>query len=294
MSRLLQVILALIGLAITGVLGLASERSESLQARHSLIGLFTETVSAARTTCDGGLARMAQGALDQLENLESQPRLFMTAQDRADRDDTQKLLADYQDYMVEVQGTIDAGNCGTAAVVAAPVIAAPAPRAADEAPAAARPAPAAPVQESVVQAPSNVELRQAEARMLPKVLSRSARDLSTSAREALGPASYYAILGSYAVGDRSTYDSSLGVLADWRRLQQATRGQNVTLQVLQSSRSNHFAIVLVPEGLERDGARELVAMARAQGWASDAYVQVAYGWAACANPEQITPTRDCR
>lgn len=302
MSRLLQVVLALVGLAITGVLGLASERSEALQARHTLIGLFTETVSAARTTCDGGLSRMAQGALDQLVHLENAPRLLMTETDKADRAETQELLAEYQDIMAQVQGTIDSGGClsaGTMMAMAAapgasgPTVAAaappPSPVTSTAPPAAAQ--PPTPAQEALAQASSNIALRRVESAV---VAERRARAPASTRAAGVAEQGFVAVLASYGVEDASTYDPARGVVADYRRLRQLVEGAGVNLRVYQTSISNHYAIALAPDGLDRGVARTLVEMARTRGWSTDAFVQAAAEWTPCAEPETISPERPCR
>lgn len=294
MSRLLQVIIALVGLAITGVLGLSSERSESLQARHTLIGLFTETVATARTTCDGDLAEMAQFALSQLEALEAKPRLFLTPEDRADRDSTQALLAEYQDIMARVKGTIDSGSCRATVTPTAPT-----DNIATADPAPTAPPVAAPAAPAPATAAANVELRRAERLRLPSdILLRPGAPTRDAGRseEAAAPAQadgYYAVLASYPIDQDYTYDSTRGVVAHFRRLQAVARQSGETVQVFQTHSSNHFAIVLVPEGRTRDNARSLVAMARARGWSREAFVQAASDWTACAQPEQISRRQAC-
>ncbi|MEQ1617943.1 MAG: hypothetical protein ABL883_06320 [Terricaulis sp.] len=305
MSRLLQVVIALVGLAITGVLGLASERSEGLQARHTLIGLFTETVATARTTCDADLAEMAQFALEQLQRLESSSRLLLTAEDRADRENTQALLSKYQDIMAGVKGTIDSGACAGTAIASvepSPVSAASG-SGSGAGPADDQPSAAPPIL-SQAPAQSNREFRSAERIQLPEVIERARqrRAPAGEAQDGVAPApsaaaaadgGYYAVLASYAVDDPATYDGQRGVVADYRRLSAAAREGGATVQVFRTSQSNHFAIVLVPEGLSRDGARELVAMARTRGWSRDAFVQAANQWVTCAEPERISRSNSC-
>ncbi len=303
MSRLLQVVIALVGLAITGVLGLASERSEGLQARHTLIGLFTETVATARTTCDADLAEMAQFALEQLQQLETANRLLLTAEDRADRENTQALLSKYQDIMAGVKGTIDSGACAGTAIASVEPAAASSDSFGSGAGASPQPSPAPPIL-SQAPAQTNMEFRRAERIQLPDVIERARQrraPASGAQDEAPAPGTasvaadggYYAVLASYAVDDPATYDGQRGVVADYRRLSAAAREEGATVQVFRTSQSNHFAIVLTPQGLSRDGARELVAMARTRGWSRDAFVQDANQWVACAEPERISRANTC-
>lgn len=296
MSRLLQVIIALVGLAITAVLGLASERSESLQARHTLIGLFTETISTARSSCDADLADMAQFALEQLAGLESSKRLLLTAEDRADRDNTQALIAKYQDIMAGVKGTIESGACGTASVASAPAYQAEAYAPQSSASGGAAPPPPAPPVLSQAPATANMDLRRAERVGLPQVVAEAARARvsvgDNEAAEATSAGGYYAVLASYGIDEPITY-TSRGVVADYRRLSQAAGAEGLQVKVFQTHESDHYAIVLVPDGQSRAGARELVAAARARGWSRDAFVQLNRGWVECANPEQITASNRC-
>lgn len=314
MSRLLQVVIALVGLAITGVLGLASGRSEALQARHTLIGLFTETVAAARTNCDQGLAQMAVGALQQLESLEAN-RLVLTPRDRSDKEQSQTLLANYQDYMAEVQGTIDSGACLPGGVLTA----------SNEAPgggggfsAESGPAPNLPSSSVLgrIARDSNIELRRAEEQVQVQAQvaqaqppaptddatapaaepspSRGVEDAEIRARaQTRAPASaYYAVLASYAVDEPSTYDPERGVVAHYRQLRQTVDGANVRL--FQTGATNRFAIVVASDGAgSRIDARRQVANARARGWSPEALVQPAYDWTECAQPERITRQNGC-
>lgn len=293
MSRLLQVIIALVGLAITGVLGLASERNEALQSRHTLIGLFTQTVSTARSSCDRDLAEMAELTLERLNQLEARPRFMLTEEERLDHASTQIAIERYQDIMAGVKGTIDAGCTENA--TPAPTQAAPAP---EEAAPVDAPDPAILSQAPVT---ANVEMRRAEQIQLPEaaeiaVTRGRANDIVAADRGdfrtqiALGE--YYAVLASYAVGDAVTYDARRGVVADYRRIRAAAERDGIDVQMFQTQ-TNHFAIVLVPEGLSRDTARRLVSLARTRGWSRDAFVQAARGWTACETPERISPQSAC-
>lgn len=293
MSRLLQVVIALVGLAITGVLGLASERNEALQSRHTLIGLFTQTVSTARTSCDRDLAQMAELTLERLNQLEARPRLMLTEEERLDHASTQIAIERYQDIMAGVKGTIDAGCTENA------------PQSASEQ--VQQPTDAAPVDAPdptiLSQAPltANVELRRAEQIQLPEAaevavnqgrISDAARIDPGSIRAQITAGEYYAVLASYAVGDPVTYDARRGVVADYRRIRAAAQADGINVQVFQTQ-SEHFAIVLTPENRSRDAARRLVSVARTRGWSRDAFVQGARGWTACPEPERISPQNSC-
>lgn len=307
MSRLLQVVIALIGLAITGVLGLASGRSEALQARHTLIGLFTDTVSAARINCDAGLAQMAVAALQQLENLETD-RLVLTPGDRKNQEERQALLANYQDYMAEVQGTIDSGACRSSSTS---VASADEPATASAAPSAGSGAGAvlsAPPSVFAEVARNNIELRRYEQQIQQSQVRRAdevaapapadgqpapaATDAEAPAQQRLAePSGYYAVLATYGVDEPTTYDAERGVVAHFRRLRSSVDGANV--QMFQTGATNSFVIVAASNGGSRIDARRQVANARARGWSPSALVQPARDWTACAQPERISRQVNC-
>lgn len=293
MSRLLQVVIALVGLAITGVLGLASERNEALQSRHTLIGLFTETVSTARSECDRDLAEMAELTLERLNQLEARPRLLFTEEERLDHASTQIAIERYQDIMAGVKGTIDAG-----CTEQAPQLASAQPQQPTEPAQVDTPDPAI-----LSQAPltANVELRRAEQMQLPQAaevavnqgrISDAARIDPGALRTQIVGGEFYAVLASFAVGDAVTYDARRGVVADYRRIRAAAQPEGIDVRIFQTQ-SNHFAIVLAPEGLTREGARGLVSVARTRGWSRDAFVQAARNWTACPQPERISPRNAC-
>jgi hypothetical protein len=306
MSRLLQVVIALVGLAITGVLGLASERSESLQIRHSLIGLFTETVSSARTNCDQGLASMAVGALQQLESLEAN-RFVLTPGDREDRAKIQALLANYQDYMAEVQGTIVSGGCRAGAVA----LASTSTSTGSGAGPAATGQPASSVL-AQIRPEANAAIRQYEQQVqmqaqAPAEPAAAADDRGASPAPAdieigeraraqlrVPVEAYYTVLASYPVGDDATYDPDRGVVANYQRLRRSAAEENLNVAVFQTGSSNHYAIVLVGQAAgSRSDARRNVVTARTRGWSSGALVQPARDWSQCPQPERITRAGGC-
>lgn len=294
MNRLLQVVIALVGIAITGVLGFASQRSDSLQTRHTLLGNFTEAVSAARATCDGDLMFMALGTLEELERQEARPRVLQTPADQQDQAATRELIRNYRDRVAEMQTEIDTGTCASATAVATGAIT-PAP-----APGAVAPVPApAPVTRSMtaptaqlrlpatdaIKATANSELRRAESSVAR--VARVAPNLRDAPAEG-----YYVVLGSYDVNAPTSY-ANAGVAADYRRLRAAIPASEAKLEVYRTSISDHFVIVLAPTGLERDAARDLMSTARARGWATDAFVQARRGWTQCPQPERITTAASC-
>ncbi len=278
MSRLLQVVIALVGLAITGLLGVSAERSENLQAKHALLALFSDSLAVARSTCDVDMTFVAQDALNRLERLETSS-LAITPRDNEERRQNLESVAGYKDNLAAVQSTITAA-CAANLAAPAPIAQAPAPQtqsggrvlaqAPDVAASVAAPAPTI----------ANLELRQAESKQ------ETVQDLPRAR-------GYYAVLASYAVDDAKTYDRDLGVSRHYARLLAATRGAEGTLRLYRTRQSNHFAIVLATERPTRDAARNLVTIARANGWASDAFLQVDRDWQQCENPQNVRSADDC-
>ncbi|HVY03008.1 MAG TPA: hypothetical protein VG983_05070, partial [Caulobacterales bacterium] len=117
----------------------------------------------------------------------------------------------------------------------------------------------------------NLELRLAES------------EAPAPARAAKGEG-YYAVLASYGVDDKSTYDPQLGIVAHYNKLAPVAKEKGLTLQMVRTKISNHFALVLVGAPPTRDSARQLVLTARREGWAGDAFVELNRGWVTCDNP----------
>lgn len=268
MSRLLQVIIALAGLAVSIMLGVASDRAQRSQSRQAMLGFYTNLANDAAASCNPAYAAMAENMLTSLA--ESTP-----AEERA-------AFADYIDYQIERLGTIQSGNCGSGSTAVAQ-----APGSGqqgqleDQLGAQTNVAPPsnAPQME---HAAANNELRQAE------IIQSRAGDLAQNRAEILQAQRYFAVLASYNVDDSETYNPTEGLVADYRSLAQSTQGvAGVTLKVFRTAASNHFAIVLEPEGATREGARDLVAAARTNGWSADAFVQAGTSWVECAEPTRI-------
>lgn len=270
MSRLLQVIIALAGLAVSIMLGVASDRAQRAESRQAMLGFYTNLANDAAASCNPAYAAMAENMLTSLA--ESTP------------DEEKAAFAAYIDYQIERLGTIQSGSCGLG-----PPILAQAPGGAggglaqDQIATEQSPAPASGPQMAHVEA--NIELRQAEI-----VQSRAAEFVQNRAQraEAEEAQRYFAVLASYNLDDPVTYSADDGVVADYQSLLQRTQGvDGFSLKVLRTSASNHFAIVLEPNGATREGARDLVAAARANGWSADAFVQAGTSWVECAEPTRI-------
>lgn len=269
MSRLLQVIIALAGLAVSIMLGVASDRAQRAESRQAMLGFYTNLANDAAASCNPAYAAMAENMLTSLA--ESTP------------DEEKAAFAAYIDYQIERLGTIQSGSCGPGSTVLAQ-----APGDAGgglaQAPVDQAPAPSASAPQ-MEHATANIELRQAEI-----IQSRAGEFMQNRAQraEAEEAQRYFAVLASYNVDDPETYNSGDGVVADYQSLLQRTQGvDGFSLKVLRTSASNHFAIVLEPNGATREGARDLVAAARANGWSADAFVQAGTSWVECAEPTRI-------
>lgn len=289
MSRFLQVVLALVGLLISGVMGLVSQRSESLQSRHALLALFGQSISVARTTCDLDMTFVAEDALARIEELEN-TRWTVTSSERAQNLDS---LEKYRDNLGLVRNTITGGCVAAPAAVAATnsiTQAAPGDAPAIDADDAVRSL-------SGAEPPRPAAQEQAQDLALRSLASQSENLALRSALTASpqrGNGKFFVVLASYAIGDESTYDSNVGAVAHYTQLVSATRSANVPVQVFRTRISRHFAIALGPtEGMTRDAARELVGRARSEGWAQDAFVQEERGWTHCDNPGSNESLRAC-
>jgi hypothetical protein len=275
MSRLLQVIIALAGLAVSIMLGAESQRAQRAESRQASLGFYTDLVREAETKCQPALATIAEGVLRHLQDTTPE--------------DERRAFDPYVDYQIELLGTIQSGTCGgTTILTQAPALGGEddvATRGAGPAPAPLdMPAAAAPVIQRE-HAMANIEMRQIEN---STSLAEELRQTTRTARDQLEQSQrYYAVLASYGVDDALTYDARDGVVADYQSLLQHTQAAGVRLKVFRTSASNHFAIVLEPENGARDGARDLVAVARANGWSTDAFVQAGASWIECAEPTSI-------
>jgi hypothetical protein len=272
MSRFLQVVLALVGLVLTAVLQLASNRNAEVQNAQGLVQLYTQTVSAALERCNLSLLYPAQDTAQELNALRDRGIL--------------RGATDFNAHLEEIRSSMT--SC---AAVAPPMVATMAPEQSAQA------GPAAPVQQMAEAAPiapefvsrsQNLALRGIERR----IEQQQMRDSPAAATDA-AQAPHYAILASYSVSDRSTYDDAAGAAAHFNRLAAATSDAGVQLRVYRTDASNHFAIVLVAENGAEGAARELVAQARRLGWSPDAFVQAENNWTLCPNPRTVEGLRAC-
>lgn len=279
MSRLLQVIIAIAGLAITIMLHLAAERNQEAQARQTYVAQFTQTLAHAIATCNPTMISLAIEAATEIDEING--------------DST------YANRVAEVQGT-----CGNAVVAqqmaegapmteqveAEPPSSAPSTGSSSPPPAVTRPTArdvasnegatlALPPQQQLEVATRNLELQREE------IVPRRARSAESGG--------YYAVLASYSTRDPVTFNEGRGAPAHYNALVQATSNDGVTVRVYRTNVSNHYAIVLVPDPATEEAARELMTRARREGWSTDAFVQQDRGWVACENPSTVEGLRAC-
>ena len=283
MSRLLQVLIAMVGLGITAMLGYASFQNDRMQNKNALLALYSQSISAARLSCDADMAFVAKHAVTNLEELDNAAKLTFAGLGPNDDEVTfvKQLHESTDDIIASMSTCVPAG--ASAASTAAPsrpvVAAAPAPDAALAPEVRAKIAKSAPL--IALATPSkNLELRLAES---------DAPD-ATSAQKSEG---YYAVLASYSVDDKSTYDPQLGIVAHYNKLAPIVKAKDLNLQMIRTKISNHFALVLVDNQPSRDNARKLVLTARREGWAGDAFVEVNRGWVRCDNPSTEAGLEAC-
>ncbi len=269
MSRLLQVVLAIVGLVLTVVLQQASNRQSQVQNAQGLVQLYTQEVAAALQTCNLPMLQVAQNTATELNDLRALGIL--------------KSKTDFERHVIDVGETIQACAARDAAVQSVATAmtptdgAAPAPPSTEDAPVAA---------ELMAQS-RNLELRGAELRSSQASVSDN---LSRGAPETAGRR-IFAVLASYAVSTAATYDERLGAAAHYNQLATAARAAGLEVQVYRTRISNHFAIV-VPAASEQ-AARDVVTQARTGGWASDAFVQAERNWVQCSEPSTPQGLRAC-
>ncbi len=278
MSRFLQVLLALAGLAITVVLGYATWRNEQSQTRIAYMALFSETSSAAADRCDQTMLTLAFRAAAELEDSTYTDLLTQIEGDCA------RITTE------QAQAMVAEGATPEVAANAFPDLAVQAEQAALPAPPPVIEASPRVLQEATTQAVAAVELRLEN-------LNLQRQESAPTKGSPTGSGESFAVLASYAVPDESTYDDALGAAAHFRKLQELTKVVPDELRLYRTQQSNHFAIVLAPQGEDtkarRARARDLVAQARREGWAVDAFVQVDRDWIRCSGGASGDDVRRC-
>lgn len=277
MSRFLQVILAMVGLVLTAVLQLASNRNAEVQNAQAQVQLYAQLVSAALERCNLPMLYVAQDTAQELNDLRDRGVI---------RGNT-----DFESHLEEVRSTMT--NCAATAPAIDPS-APPQQNAAATTPTQAAPAPAAeaaPIAPEFVSRSQNLELRGIERRVEQQQNQDQQAQPGEQTRRDATAGRYYAVLASYAVGDRATYDTAQGLVTHFNQLTRATQDAGVQLQVYRTTVSNHFAIVIAADS--DTAARDLVNRARSMGWAPDAFIQPERDWVRCENPSSLEGLRAC-
>jgi hypothetical protein len=249
MSRLLQVVIAVVGLVLTFVLQQASNRNSEVQNAQGLVQLYTQEVASALQTCNLPMLQVAQDHAIELNRL----RTIGVLPGNTDFEAHVVLVGDTMTSCVAAGGA-QAGTPETTTMAAE----APAP---------------APIDSNLVAQSRNLELRGVERQMAQSSAPAAADGASGRS---------YAVLASYPVSDDATYDAQTGLAAHYNQLASAVASQNMHVEVYRTSISNHFAIV-IPADSEA-AANDIVSRARREGWSPDAFVQMERRWVRCQTP----------
>jgi hypothetical protein len=123
----------------------------------------------------------------------------------------------------------------------------------------------------------NVKLRQEEGETAPDAAAQA------------GSQRWYAVVASYRPGEEHVVAEHVQeVLRQSRGMQPAVR-----VEVYRTRLSGLYAIVLTGEGATRESARDLVGLARRNGWARDAFVQNDRNWVSCGTGDSADALRRC-
>jgi hypothetical protein len=268
MSRLLQVVLAIVGLVLTAVLQNASNRNAEVQNAQGLVQLYTQEISAALETCNPAMLQVAQDSAIELNQLRARGIL--------------RGSTDFEAHVLQVSETMP--NC--VASGASQTGGEPTTVPGSTSPPAADVTTATPVAPELVAQSRNLELRGME-----RSVVLSAPSSSSAASADRSAARSFAVLASYAVSDPATFDGTQGAAAHFNQLTSAAAAEGLQVQVYRTAVSNHFAIVIPAE--TEAAANDLVQRARRMGWAPDAFVQVERGWVQCSEPGTPGGLRSC-
>jgi hypothetical protein len=272
-------LIALSGLAITGLLTWQGVENDKRQTRLALLALFSDQVNFAIQTCDPDPLYVASDALSQM---------LATGGDAGQMDQNTR----YQDYFSQVTARID--KC----------------RSVEEAVAAGQ---ATPQQEAQAEGEQRSTMATREWRLSPR-MERGTGD-TTLAAPTIAPLAekrvtvaqnldlrlqegiissrlgagvrFYAVLASYKVGEEKVAAEHV---VEYMRMMS---GENVRLEVFRTQRSNYYAIVLTPENFDRDKARELTSLARKRGWSPDSFIQGGSDWVQCTDPTTAEGLAKC-
>jgi hypothetical protein len=257
MNRLLQALIALSGLAITGLLTWQGLENDRALTRLALLALFSEQVGVAMNTCSPTTLVMATDAANELARVD-------------------KGGEKYKDYLAQVTSEIEACSRQRAQT---PQLQS-GERRDDQQQQTVDATPDLPAQ--VMQAApavvsQNVKLRAEEGQTTPQAAATA------------GSQRWYAVVASYRPGEEQVVAEHVQeVLRQSRSMQPAVR-----VEVYRTRLSGLYAIVLTGEGATRESARDLVGLARRNGWARDAFVQNDRNWVSCGTGDSAEALRRC-
>lgn len=284
MNRFLQALIAISGVAISGLLGYQSLESDRRQEEATLVSLISAQLNTLAVSCNATSIDLAAFAISELPP--SKGEQFQELLDRAVDECGPRLeaAADQAETAAPAPGA--AAPAPTPNVVPNGPIAQVAPRITDQ---IVQAAPAPGLAQSRVQAQI----------VAPEIAQTSVRNLELKSREltrkiAVAPDSerkWYAVLASYKVGTEEKYVVE-DVAQFTTRLKQAG-ATNLKLEVYRTSVSDLYVIVLSSPDGGRDEARALVARAREMGLAADAFVQEDRNWTLCPGTGSVSDLASC-
>ncbi|MEL6258269.1 MAG: hypothetical protein AAFQ67_04335 [Pseudomonadota bacterium] len=304
MGRWLQIVIAMTGLFISGLLGWlgwqaeqARNQQETLQTYTAQTALFAEVVGQSLARCDNATILVAQDAAIALNNLEID---FLVDERMAGRGVLQKLqffnndamrsrfrraIANDPDYIPkwldrysEIEGTLkgcvaeDGGEDAANEAPAADLSDAESPRG-SESTSTPPPPPPAP-SKNAIQKSDTYAVR--ETQTSEKAVEQGVVVNSDRYR-------WQAVLASYKIGTEERF-----AVERFQLLQKQTAGAlppGVELKIYRTQISKHYALTLfaADDPYSSGTARELVSDARANRWSPDSFLQRERTWIDCSN-----------
>lgn len=284
MNRFLQALIAISGLAISGLLGYQSLESDRRQEEATLVSLISAQLNTLAVSCNSTSIDLAAFAISELPDGKSVK--FQELLDRAVDECGPRLEAAADQAEANAPGQATSPT----AVPNVPPMAQTAPAITD------RGVALSPSREPPqVLAQSRVQAQV----IAPEIAQTSVRNLELKSRElsrkiAVVPEAdrkWYAVLASYKVGTEEKYVVE-DVAKFAARLKQAGV-TNITPEVYRTSVSDLYVVVLASPDGGRDEARALVARAREMGLSVDAFVQEDRNWTQCAGTGSVSEVAAC-
>jgi hypothetical protein len=258
MNRLLQALIALSGLAITGLLTWQGLENDRAQTRLALLALFSEQVGVAMNTCSPTTLVMATDAANELARVEKGGEKYKDylAQVTSEIEECSRTRGQTQQAQSGRRDGVDQPSSGGAIPPEQQEMA---------------------VQTSPAVVSQNVKLRQEEGETAPGAAAPTPNQR------------WYTVVASYRPGEEQIAAEHVQeVLRQSRTMQPPVR-----VEVYRTRLSGLYAIVLTGEGATRESARDLVGLARRNGWARDAFVQNDRNWVSCGTGDSAEALRRC-